>query len=285
MNAPGSAGGQYTLPIRAERPGDGGRPIVLLHGYGASSFSWRYWIPALAEHHEVWAVDLKGHGSAPAPCDPNYSPHDHAELVHRFVIQKDLRELTLFGHSMGGGVALLVALRLLDQERLRRLVLVSSAAYGQHLPPFVKLARMGWRARLLFAAVPKRRLTQWVLRSIVHDPSAVSGEQVKGYAEPLGKARHRLALIRTALSIVPDDLDELNARFPEIDVPTLLLWGRQDRVVPLWVGERLCEEMPRATLEVLEDCGHLPAEERPTNSLEIVDTFLKAAVSGARAAG
>ena len=55
--------------------------------------------------------------------------------------------------------------------------------------------------------------------------------------------------------------------------------------MPLWVGERLCEEMPRATLEVLEDCGHLRAEERPTNSLEIVDTFLKADVSGARAAG
>ena len=108
-----------------------------------------------------------------------------------------LRTLHGWGGRAAGGATPV------DQERLRRLVLVSSAAYGQHLPPFVKLARMGWRARLLFAAVPKRRLTQWVLRSIVHDPSAVSGEQVKGYAEPLGKARHRLALIRTALSIVP----------------------------------------------------------------------------------
>ena len=285
VNRRGSAAGLRTLPIHVERHGDGARPIVLVHGYGASAFSWRYWIPSLAKDHEVWTVDLKGHGLAPAPCDPRYAPYDHAELVHRFVVQRNLRELTLFGHSMGGGVALLVALRLLGQKRLRRLVLVSSTAYPQRLPPFVKLARMGWRARWLFAAVPKRPLIRQVLRSVVHDPSGVTGEQVEAYAEPLGKASHRLALIKTACSIVPGDIRELNTRFSEIDVPTLLLWGRQDRVVPLWVGERLCEVMPCATLEVLEDCGHLPAEERPTDSLEIVTAFLTDDVSGIRSAG
>ncbi len=271
---------EYALPLHAECSGQGGGPLVLLHGFGGNSFSWRYWVPALAEHHEVWSVDLKGHGSAPAPDDDRYSPYDHAELVYRFIIQKDLRDLTLFGHSMGGGIALLVALRLLEDGRLRRLVLVSGAAYAQRLPPFVKLARQGLLTRLVFTLVPKRRLIRWVLRSIVHDPSAISGAQVEGYAEPLRSAPHRSALIKTALAIVPLDLDTLTARYPEIDVPTLLLWGRHDRVVPLSVGEKLLTALPNARLQVLEDCGHLPPEELHRESLEIVESFLRGEVPG-----
>jgi len=277
--------GEYALPLHVECHGNGGSSLVLLHGYGGSAFSWRYWIPSLAERHEVWAVDLKGHGSAPAPPDDRYSPHDHADLIYRFIIQKDLRDVTLLGHSMGGGIALLVAFRLLQQGRLARLVLVSGAAYPQRLPPFVKLARKGRWARWFFALVPKQRLIRWVLRSIVHDPSAITGAQVEGYAEPLRRASHRLALIKTALGIVPPDIDALTARYPDLDIPTLLLWGRHDRVVPLSVGERLLEVLPRATLEVLEDCGHLPPEELPKDSLQIVESFLKGDVSDAPSQG
>ena len=273
--------GVLALPLHMERHGEGRSSIVLLHGYAGSSFSWRYWIPSLAARHEVWALDLKGHGSAPAPPDDDYSPHDHAELVYRFILQKDLRDLTLFGHSMGGGIALLVALRLLDQGRLRRLVLVASAAYPQRLPPFVKLARTGRWAQWLFALVPKRRLIGWVLRSIVYDPSNISGAQIEGYAEPLRSAPHRLALIKTAQAIVPPDLGEMTARYSEIDVPTLLLWGRHDGVVPLSVAHELAKTLPRATLEVLEECGHLPPEELPHASLEIVERFLGGDISGA----
>ena len=275
---------KYALPLHVECFGDGGGPVVLLHGFGGSSFSWRYWIPALAERHKVWAVDLKGHGSAPAPEDDRYTPHDHAELVYRLIIQKDLRDVTLFGHSMGGGIALLVALRLWEQGRLQRLVLVSGTAYTQRLPPFVKIARKGRLARWLFTLVPKRGLIGWVLRSIVYDPSAISGAQIEAYAEPLRSAPHRRGLIKTAQDIIPSDIDELSARFSEIDVPTLLLWGRHDRVVPLSVGEKLSEALPQATLEVLEDCGHLPAEELPKESLMIVERFLREDASDAPSA-
>ena len=270
---------EYALPLHVERFGDGGSPLLLLHGFGGNSFSWRYWIPALAENHEVWVVDLKGHGSAPAPADERYTPYDHAELIYRLIIQQDLRNLTLFGHSMGGGIALLVALRLLKHDRLQRLVLVAGAAYVQRLPPFVKIARLGRLAGWFFTLVPKRRLIRWILRAIVYDPSSVSGAQIEAYAEPLRSAAHRRGMIKTARDIIPPDLDQLSARFPEIDVPTLLLWGRHDHVVPLSVGERLFNELPQATLEVMEECGHLPPEELPKESLEIVEHFLRGGVS------
>ena len=274
MNSEPESGG-YALPLHVEQYGDGHRQIMLLHGFGANSYTWRGWIGALAKEHAVWSVELKGHGSAPAPPDDLYSPHDHADLVQRLIVQKDLRELTLVGHSMGGGIALLVALRLLEEGRLERLVLVSSSAYPQRLPPFIALAAQGRLSEWVFRFFPKRLLIRWVLRSIVFDPQSVTDTQIAAYAEPLYDAAHRTALIKTALRIIPPDLAEVTARIREIDLPTLLLWGRHDRVVPLDVAERLLAALPNAQLEIMEDCGHVPPEELPKKSLEIVLKFLR----------
>jgi pimeloyl-ACP methyl ester carboxylesterase len=267
--------GGYALPLHVEEYGDGDRPIMLLHGFGATSYTWRSWIGGLAKKHKVWSVELKGHGSAPAPPDDLYSVHDHADLIRRLIVQKDLRELTLVGHSMGGGIALLVALLLLEEERLERLVLVASAAFPQRLPPFISLASRGTLSEWGFRICPKRPLIRRVLRSIVFDAESVTDTQVAAYAETLYSPAHRTALIKTAVRIIPPDLAELTKRFPEIELPTLLLWGDHDWVVPLTVAERLLAALPKARLEVMENCGHVPPEEFPKESLEVVLRFLE----------
>ena len=272
-STPGSS--PYTLPLHVEEYGQGDRQIMMLHGFGANSYTWLGWVGGLAKDHRVWSVELKGHGSAPAPPDDLYSLHDHADLVHRLILQKDLRNLTLVGHSMGGGIALLVALRLLDERRLERLVLVASAAYPQRLPPFIALAALGRLAEWGLRFCPKRWLIRQVLRSIVFDRQGVTEAQVTAYAEPLYRPAHRTALIKTAGKIIPPDLAEVTKRIPEIKLPTLLLWGRHDWVVPIEVAERLLADLPGAQLEIIEDCGHVPPEEIPKESLEIVLKFLK----------
>ena len=270
----------FKLPLHVETQGlaqdEGVDTFVLLHGYGGSSFSWRAWTPTLARLGHVVLVDLKGFGSAPKPDDDAYAPRDHAELVHRLVLQRDLRRVTLIGHSMGGGVALLTALHLLDDgaQRLQRMVIVAGTAYRQRLPPLVALAKRPRLARALMRIVGTRRVVRFALRRIVYRPESVTRSQVEGYADPLSTPEARHALIATALRIQPTDLKYIVKRYPEIDVPTLLLWGRQDRVVPLSVGESLCQALPQARLEVLEECGHLPAEEIPAESLEVVEAFL-----------
>ena len=230
--------------------------VLMIHGYGASAFTWRCWAPRLAERAHVVLVDLKGSGAAPKPDDGRYRPEDQAELLHRLVLQRDLRRLTIVGHSLGGGIALLLALLLQDDEegRLARLVLVASAAYEQRLPPFVALARYRGIGIALFRLLGARFVIRKVLRSIVYDPHAVAGNQIEGYAAPLNDAEARRALVDSALNLVPEQIDALNARFFDLPVPALILWGRHDRVVPLWVGERLLEELPNATLYVFEKC-------------------------------
>ena len=270
----------FDLPLHVEilgpDPDPGVDSIVLLHGYGGSSFSWRYWAPFLAKRAHVVLVDMKGFGSAPKPDDGQYGPRHQAELIYRLILQADLQRVTLIGHSLGGGVALDTALRLLDSEpgRLKRLILVASAAYKQRMPLFVALAKYRRLASTALRILGTQFVIRHVLKSIVFDPSEVSDNQVLGYAKPLSSPEAHRALIDTALAIIPPDLEKLTARFEELDVPTLVLWGRQDRVVPLWVGERLADKLPDAKLQVLENCGHMPAEELPKESWEALQAFL-----------
>jgi pimeloyl-ACP methyl ester carboxylesterase len=268
------------LPLHVETgglgPGAGVDTYLLLHGYGASMFTWRHWAPRLAERGHVVQVDLKGHGRAPRPDDGRYAPHDQAELVLALTRERDLGNLTLVGHSLGGGVALLAALGMLEHrpDCLRRLVLVASAAYAQRMPPVVTLARYpNVMARLLRAVGPEL-LVSGVLRTIVHDRATVDTEQVRGYAAPLRTNDTVRTLACAARQILPPDLDRITLRYPEIHVPALLIWGRQDRVVPLTVGERLARALPDARLHVLDRCGHLPAEELPEESWKVLEGFL-----------
>jgi pimeloyl-ACP methyl ester carboxylesterase len=264
------------LPLHAEVHGEG-PPILLVHGYGASGHSFRAWVPTLARSHRVILVDLKGFGAAPKPDDDRYSPIDLARPLVDLVVREGLTHLTLVGHSLGGAVVLVAALGLLDageQGRVRALVSVAGAAYPQTLPPFAVMARRPRLFRMALAAVPTRWLVRRVLRTIVYDPEGIDADQVEGYAAPLRSATARRALVACARQLVPPDSDRFTSRYPELDMPALLLWGRQDPVVPLGLAERLRTALPRARLVTLERCGHLPAEERPAESLRVLQDFL-----------
>lgn len=264
--------------LHVERYGEGGPPVMLLHGFGASGFTWRHWVPPLARNHRLSVVDLKGFGASPKPRDGRYSPRDHSDMILALVRGNDLEGVTLVGHSLGGGIALLVALRLLEAgelDRLRGLVLVASAAFPQRLPPFIAAARVPALGAAALAVLPTHAVVRWILRAIVFEPSIVTEDMVRGYATPLADPDGRYGVLATARDIVPADVDALAARFPELDLPVQLLWGDRDRVVPPWVGLRLLDALPDARLEVLQRCGHLPAEERPLESLACVRTFLE----------
>jgi len=268
------------LPLHVETHGLDPEPgvdvVLLLHGYGCSSYTWRYWVPHLAKRAHVVLVDMKGFGSAPKPDDGRYTAEDQGELIYRLILQRGLTNLTLVGHSFGGAVSLLVALRLNDEGggRLLRLVLVSSAAYPQPLPPFVRLARYPRLCHIALRLIGAKRLIRFVLRSIVFDPEAVHESQVLAYADPLATPEGRRASLDAARQIVPENAETITARFREIACPTLLIWGRHDRVVPLWVGERLKAEMPSARLHVFDHCGHVPQEELPEETWERLAAFV-----------
>ena len=236
-------------------------------------------MPSLESRGRVLLVDMKGFGAAAKPDDGRYGPTHHAELIGNLLDREDPDHLTVMGHSLGGGVALLIALSMAEQDdrRLRRLVIVAGAAYAQRLPRFVTLARHPRLAGAALKLVGPERTIRHVLRSIVHDRATVEPDQVRTYAEALRTKEGIRAMLDGARQIVPKELNRLTADYPTLDVPTLLLWGRQDRVVPVSIAHRLCRDLPNAQLKVLEECGHIPHEERPIASLQILEAFLSRA--------
>jgi pimeloyl-ACP methyl ester carboxylesterase len=254
---------------------------VLLHGFGAHRATWDGWLPELERRHRVVAVDLIGCGNAPKPKGADYRPEAQAAAVRDLVRHLDLRDVTLIGHSLGGGIALLTALHLLDdgEGRLAGLVSVAGAAFRQRDPPFIRLARHEGLSRVLLELLPRGWLIRTAMRQIVAVEGAVTPERVAAYSAPLRSAATRAALVRQAACAVPDDLDGHIARYPEIGVPALCLWGREDRVVPPWVGERLARTLPDAMLVFIDKCGHLPMDERPRESVAALLDFLEARVA------
>ncbi len=262
--------------LHAETHGRGG-PLVLLHGFGANTYSWRHLVGPLGERHEVIAVDLKGCGASPKPDDGAYGILDQARLVTDLLVKRGLTDVTLIGHSLGGGVALAVTLELLavGRPRIARLVLIDSIAYDQRFPWFIQVLRTPGLGELAISVTPPRLQVRMVLRYAFYDSRAITDDVVTAYAAPLRHRDARRALVTTARQLVPPDMDAFTRRYPEIDIPVLLVWGRHDRVVPLRLGERLAGALPRAELSVVEACGHVPHEERPRDTLEIVDGFFR----------
>jgi len=123
--------------------------------------------------------------------------------------------------------------------------------------------------------LPARPLVRKALRMAYRNAGTVGESLVEAYAQNLSTSEGRRALSAAARQLRPDDAAAFAGRLPSIKMPVLLLWGRHDPVVPLWIGERGAELLPDATLQVLPDCGHMPQEECPGESLELVIRFVQ----------
>ena len=269
--------GPPEAPVRLYYEEEGnGPPVLLIHGFGASTYTWRRVAPDLARTHRVIAVDLKGFGQSDKPFDSRYSVFDQAELLAQLIEDKDLRNLTLVGHSFGGGIALLLALEA-DQRlegRIAKLVLLDTIAYPQDIPVFFRLLDVPLVSQLGVRMVPPSVQTRVALRIAYFDDSKIDPDEVETYAAPLKTAAGKHAMIHSARQIVPDGLAEISERYRTIQLPTLILWCDHDRIVPLEVGLKLRRTLPNSSLRLIEDCGHMPQEEQPETTLKLLQGFI-----------
>jgi pimeloyl-ACP methyl ester carboxylesterase len=255
-----------------------GKAVLLLHGFGASSYTWRHVEPALAAAgHRVLTVDLKGFGLSEKPLDKNYSIFDQAALISSFIDQLGLKQVTLIGHSLGGGVALVLAL---DKDkkkskRISKLVLIDSIAYAQNIPIAFSILRTPVLGKISSALVPLDVQTRIALRLAYYDNSKFDSRDVKRYADPLKDKGSRHAMIQTARQILPENLPELSSRYKTIQIPALIVWCDHDKVIKPAIGLRLHNDLPNSIFYVVRKCGHLPQEEKPQQTIRLIENFLK----------
>ncbi|MCS7286827.1 MAG: alpha/beta hydrolase [Anaerolineae bacterium] len=265
------------ISVHFKMAGSGEPAFLLLHGFGASTFSWREVMHPLSKFGTVIAFDRTGFGLTERPTQwagPSpYSPEAHADLTVGLMEALGIDRAILIGNSAGGTIALLTALKY--PERVKALVLVSPAVYiGTGVP--------GW-VRPLLNTPQMRRLGPLLVRSIRnwgadiahlawHDPTRLTPEIWRGYTKPLQAENWDRALWEIVLASRPLGLDR---RLKEVRVPVLVVTGDSDRIIPPEQSIRLAEEIPGAQLAIIPECGHVPQEECPGPFLEAVEAFLR----------
>lgn len=254
--------------------GGSGPPLVLLHGRGHAATSWLPLLPALARGRRVIAVDLPGFGHSAWTPFPDRAGFEEAlrffvEPVEALLCDLDLVEAPLVGHSLGGLVALEIALR--RRARPRRLGLIAAMGLGP------EMSALG---RAYFALGPENlagRAGAAIFAKLAHDPGTPLTPRLDAlHAElasvPGGRpaAAAAFRVLAPALGPVPHRRDRLG----EIDAGALILWGERDELLPAPIAIAAAAAMPRAELHVLRR-GHAPHHEAPEEALGILEAFLR----------
>ena len=279
---PSAPGSYYQVredgkPVRlAVREMGRGKPMVMLHGLGASSYTWRAVLPQLARNHRVIAIDLKGFGDSDKPLDDAYSIADQAKLIEEFIARNDLRGVTLVGHSFGGAIATSVALAdAAGKRRIEKLVLIDSLAYRQPVPFFFRLLQTPVIGELGLNLIPPDVQISRALSVAYYHDWKVNPQTIATYANPLQSAGGKHALLKTIDHLMTENADAFSSRYRTLGTPTLLIWCAHDRIVPLAFGKRLSRDLPNARIDVIEECGHIPQEEEPAKTVAAIQSFAR----------
>jgi len=254
-----------------------GSTIVLIHGFGASSYSWRYVIDSFSKNHRIIAIDMKGFGLSDKPLDDKYKIEDQSDLVISLCDELGLRDFTLAGHSFGGAVALVTYLKFLDSGRnpVSKMILIGSASYKQDFPYFINILRLPVVNYMSLLLMPDKFNTRTLLSKAFFDDTKITESMTNTYAYYLSLPGAYHSLISTADQIIPSNIDSIVDRYKEIKVPVLVIWGGEDKIVPLENGQRLIKDIPNARLHVVRSCGHLPQEECPVETIRAIKAFLE----------
>jgi pimeloyl-ACP methyl ester carboxylesterase len=255
--------------------GEGGKPIVFVHGLGGCWQNWLENIPHFSRTHRVIALDLPGFGASPMPTW-EISISDYGRLLDAFCRELNLHECVLVGNSMGGFIAAETAIA--QPEWVDRLVLVSAAGISSvrvRREPAEAMARMAAAAAPLFFRLREAGLRRWrlryaVFRNVFHAPHRIRPELLWEFANG---AMDAPAFVPALGALLGYDIHE---RLERVRVPTLIVWGRDDRVIPSADALEYERHLSDSRLVVFGRCGHVPMAERPVRFNRLLEQFIAA---------
>lgn len=256
-------------------------PVVLLHGYGDTADCWRRVLPALLRHRRVIAIDTPpfGRSSGPPPEHAGNLVECYEQFFPALFDELGIGRATLVGHSMGGAMALTFALE--QPERVERLVLIAPAGLADHAPWWWHAISGRWINWPVLLKLPnpvarpavKAALRNFLEDRLVHDTRAM-GEVIDHFVQLHGGPRELRHLIDTGRALMAGYTGTLLAGSAELEAPTLMLWGREDRLAPAEHAEAFGQTVPHAQVEVLANCGHYPQLELPARVTTALRDFL-----------
>lgn len=256
------------LHVRDDGPADA-PAVILLHGFGASLHTWEPWAQALSADHRVIRFDLPGSGLSPPDPTGQYTDDRSMQLLLALMDQLQLQRASLVGHSIGGRLAWRLAAE--HPARVDRLVLLAPDGFASNGFEYGKTPEVPASFKLMRQVLP-RPVLHLSLVGAYADPAALTAEMERRYFDLIRAPGSRDALLaRMAQTRLVDPVPLLR----RIQAPTLLVWGEQDRAIPISNAADYMAAVPTIQLLSLPDMGHLPHEETPGRALPAVRAFLK----------
>jgi pimeloyl-ACP methyl ester carboxylesterase len=255
-----------------------GPVLLLIHGMAGTYENWRAVIEPLARRYTVVAPDLPGHGAS-EPGAGDYSLGSLAAGLRDLLVALGHERATLVGHSLGGGIAMQFSYQF--PEATERLVLVSSGGLGPEVNPVLRAAALpGADIFIAATAAPGRMAGSALARGLaavgLHANADVA-EVARGYAS-LADPERRAAFLATLRAVVGPHGQRVRAGdrlYLAEGMPTLIVWGASDRIIPAGHAEEAHQAMPGSHLEIFDGVGHMPQLEAPGRFVAVLDRFLE----------
>lgn len=256
--------------FRDQGPSSDTLPLVLIHGTSASLHTWEAWAGDLSKTRRVISFDLPGFGLTGPNADQDYSDARYVAFVRALLSRLGVGRAIVVGNSLGGEIAWQLALT--EPQRVAGLVLVDAAGYDfvpESIPIGFRVARTPVLRELTRWVLPRRAVEDSV-RNVYGDPARITTALVDRYYELTLREGNRAALLRRIDQLAPGPVQ----RLAEIHVPTLILWGEQDRLIPPRWGHAFEKEIPGSHLVSFPGLGHVPQEEDPAATLAALRAWL-----------
>jgi pimeloyl-ACP methyl ester carboxylesterase len=257
-----------------------GPAVLFIHGLTGSSRNWAHLVDKLDTDHRVLAPDLHGHGASAKPMG-DYSLSAHAATLRDLLDHLGIDQVTLVGHSLGGGIAMQFCY--LFPKRVERLVLVASGGFGRSVSPLLRSATLPG-AQLVLPLVASTWVRDRVeavgrgFSKLGWQPSRDVTEAWRGFTS-LADADARRAFLATTRSVIDPGGQTVTAHdhLPMVvAIPTLVVWGTRDKMIPTWHATTAHQAIPGSRVELFEGAGHYPQLDQPERFAQVLSDFMSA---------
>ena len=245
-----------------------GTPIILLHGTGASLHTWDLWAEKLKENYRVLRITLPGFGLSGPRLDKRYEIKDYVNLLDSFVELVGIEKFYLVGNSLGGSIAWLYTS--FYDEKIKKLILINSSGFEMVEIPFViRIARNNF-LNFLVKKTSAKFLIKKSLKEVYYDDKLISKSTIDRYYKLNLREGNRQAFVDRALINYVD----YTSRLKKIKSPTLILWGENDEWINVKYAQKFKSMIKDSRVSIMNRTGHIPMEEKPYESLKIMQDFL-----------
>lgn len=256
----------------AEYPAKGPN-VLMIHGFASSSYSWESVAPILQKQgYHVYALDMKGFGWTDKPLNSKYDTYALMYGVKAWMDAVGLKKVIYVGNSLGGAVGILMAIEY--PKSIQKLVLIDAGGYPMTMPMIIRLAAIPGSVMMTKAFFGKWVLN-WNLKEVFYHKDWVTQDRIDNYYVRLASPGAIDAQASVIDSLDFAAFDRFIKRIPEVKTPTLIIWGRDDIWIPLENAYKFRKDLSNSVLNIIPYCGHVPQEEYPELTAELIMDFLE----------